>query len=362
VNLRRPLPTLARAACLAAVLLGCERPTAAPERVSSNPLPTALAWRAIIPEVIPTYDGSGEVVHPDVVYTPPGVFAHTWHLVLTPYPTGAGALYENPSVYASDDGVAWHVESGVVNPLARPRPQAHGEVLSDPALVFVPESGELWLYYRSYTSDSDYVWLMRTSDAVHWSSPVLVFGTAAGQALSPSVVHRTADEWLMWTVSGHCDGGGDTHMDVRRSADGLRWSPPETVILAGLSPWHVFVRWVESLSTWVLATNVKTDSSSCLTTELHLAFSSDGLRWTLRSHAWLVAGEDPTGMFSRVVYRSAFAEVGNNLRFWYSGAAMKYVTSVCRKGQEVCGDSVLQWSSLGTEIRPTTAILAGPIR
>jgi hypothetical protein len=310
----------------------------------------------IAPVAIATYDGSGQVVHPDVVHSPPGVFAYPWHLVLTPYPNGMGD-YENPSVYASLDGVTWQVESGAVNPVARARRYPVGELLSDPALVYVPESQELWLYYRSYTSDSDYVWLMRSSDAVHWSDAALLFVTGSGQALSPSIVRRAAGQWLMWTVSGRCIGSASTRVDVRLSADGLRWSPPQAVTVSGLSPWHVFVRWVESLSAWVMVTNVKTEQDGCVTTQLYLALSRDGMQWMHGQRAWLAAGGDSLGLFSSVVYRSAFAEVGDSLRFWYSGAAMHRRSYLCERGQSMCSDSTLTWSGLGTEIRRATAVL-----
>jgi hypothetical protein len=355
----RPGSGLALAlSCLAAGLPGCEHPTEVREVATTPPAsPVRVARRAITSERITTYEGSGQVVHPDVVYTPPGAFAHVWHLVLTPYPVATGSLYENPSVYYSDDGIAWTIEPGVVNPLARPRPSSNGEALSDPALVYVSESHELWLYYRSYTRDSDDVWVLRTPDAVHWSSPDLVLATPSGQALSPSVVHRGPGDWLMWTVSGHCGDGG-SHVELRRSADGLQWSAPQAVALDSLSPWHVFVRWVASLGSWVLVTNVKDKPSECLTSELYVAFSSDGVTWTHGAHPWLAAGDDSLGLFTSVVYRSAFAEVGDSLRFWYSGASNTLKTYICHKGQMICSDSILVWGGLGTEMRSATDVRA----
>src|SRR6185312_1191926 len=47
---------------------------------------------------MPTYDGSGEVVHPDAATTPPGWSLMTDHVVATPYP-GGSARYENPSYF-----------------------------------------------------------------------------------------------------------------------------------------------------------------------------------------------------------------------------------------------------------------------
>ena len=346
---------------LAAVLFGCERPTAVRETISTAPPhPTAGAARVISPVVLPQVESSNQGVHPDGGLTPPGAFAYPWHLVLTPYPYSL-ALVENPYVFASPDALTWAVEPGAVNPVARPRPQSNGELLSDPALVYVPESQELWLYYRSYTPDSDRVWLIRSADAVNWTPPALVFAVADGQALSPSVVHRAPGEWLMWTVSGHC-AQGVPHVELRRSVNGLAWSAPEMVSLPGLAPWHVFVRWVESLRSWVLATNVKTGPYTCLTKDLYLATSSDGLSWKHGDSPWLSAGEDSLGLFPSVVYRTAFAEVGDSLRFWYSGAAMQYRTSTCHNGTMTCTDSSLVWSRLGTEIRAATDVLLLPIQ
>lgn len=355
----RPGPLALALSCLAAGLLGCEHPTAIRESGTPPPaLPALAPSRVITPEFIVTYDGSGQVVHPDVVVTPPGVFAHPWHLALTPFPGGA-PTYENPSIYASDDGETWVVEPGASNPVALPRRSVAGELLSDPALVYVPESRELWLYYRSYTADSDYVWLLRSPDAVHWSAPALVLAAGIGQVLSPSVVRRSAGEWLMWSVSGRCDAG-NAHLDLRRSADGLAWSAPQALVLPGLSPWHVFVRWVASLSTWMLATNVKSQAGSCLTKELYLAFSDDGVLWTPRDTAWLDTGSDPSALFSGSVYRAAFAETGDSLRFWYSGAVMTDTMYACQ--QRMCMGSALRWSRLGTEIRAATDVLARPHR
>ena len=322
------------------------------------PRPAASGARLIEPVALPPAEGYYQYVHPDVVATPPGTFAFDWHLVLTPYP-GSQAQFENPYVYASADGLSWLVEPGEANPVARPRAGPSAEALSDPALVSVPEIHELWLYYRSYTVDSDLVWLVRSGNAVNWSTPTVVLAAAAGSAISPSIVHRAPGDWLMWTVNGHCVSG-PTRVELRRSADGIQWSDPETVTLPGLSPWHVFVRWVESLESWVMLTNVKGDAGGCLTKELYVAVSPDGVQWTPGTKPWLSAGEDSLGLFASVVYRSAFAEVGDSIRFWYSGAAMTYRTYSCWRGGMTCVDSVLVWSRLGTEIRPATDVLRRP--
>jgi len=69
----------------------------------------------------PTYDGSGQAVHPDLVYFPDGWGkdreGNNWNywLVMTPFPNRKDN-YENPSILVSDDGVKWRTPPGLENP------------------------------------------------------------------------------------------------------------------------------------------------------------------------------------------------------------------------------------------------------
>jgi hypothetical protein len=60
---------------------------------------------------IPTYDGSNQVVHPDVLF-----INDTFRLAITPYPLGNNQ-YENPSVYESSDGFHFTELKSGINPL-----------------------------------------------------------------------------------------------------------------------------------------------------------------------------------------------------------------------------------------------------
>ena len=70
----------------------------------------------------PTYDESGQVVHPDLVYFPEGwgrdKKGNDWNywLALTPFPN-CKESYENPSVLVSNDGVIWRAPHGLKNPV-----------------------------------------------------------------------------------------------------------------------------------------------------------------------------------------------------------------------------------------------------
>jgi len=70
-------------------------PTEAPAR------PPVLANAPAFQE-IPTYDGSGQAMHPDIAYFPDGWRGYKYWMVMTPY-TYDSAGRENPSIVVSDD-------------------------------------------------------------------------------------------------------------------------------------------------------------------------------------------------------------------------------------------------------------------
>jgi len=73
-----------------------------------------LKLRENKPLFIPTYDGSGQAVHPDILY-----WKDQYWMTCTPYPYGVDT-YENPCIYTSKDNYNWQVPDGCINPLAYP--------------------------------------------------------------------------------------------------------------------------------------------------------------------------------------------------------------------------------------------------
>ena len=111
--------------------------------------PDQVPFDEIIPLDFATYDGAHQVVHPDFVATPTGLFARPYHLAITPYPYGNPA-FENPSFFESTRRSTWALTEGAPNPVVKP---TEG-YLSDPDVVLLPEAGELWLYYRQVTTEN----------------------------------------------------------------------------------------------------------------------------------------------------------------------------------------------------------------
>ncbi len=266
---------------------------------------------------IPTYEGSGQVVHPDYVRTPDGAFTAPHHLAITPYPFSDPAR-ENPSHFVGLRRDEWSLELGAPNPVARP---VVG-YLSDPDMVYVPETRELWLYYRHVPGDN-FILLTRSTDGLRWSAPVQVVHRPAHEVVSQSVVRRGPGDWWMYSVNAGDKGcaSPSTTIEVRRSMDGISWGEPEPLALADkdLFAWHLEVQWIPSRNEFWALYNVKRNGS-CATPALFMATSPDGHTWTELPTAVLIRGRVPE--FADIVYRSTldYDPLSDAITFWYSGA------------------------------------------
>lgn len=267
---------------------------------------------------IATYDGSGEVVHPDVVRVPRRWSLGQRFLAITPYRNGNSA-YENPSIFTAGDASEWQEPPGASNPIARPS----AGYLSDPDMVFEPDSRELWMYYRGVSADNS-IYLTRSSDGITWREPTVLIRAPRHQIVSPSVVRLRANEWHMWSVDAGVQGCTATHTVVehRTSADGVNWSRPREARLSTelpLDAWHIDVEWIEELGEYWALYNVKTPGT-CATPALYLATSLDGENWTTHPTPLLERGA--IAEFNDIVYRSSIEYYAplDLVTVWYSGA------------------------------------------
>jgi hypothetical protein len=273
-----------------------------------------------------TYDGSGQAVHPDFVRLPSAWSGDPYRLVATPYP-GGDAAYENPSLFTGSTLTSWVVPASVVNPLENPRGSGY---LSDPDINYDPDAGELRIYYRRVTTQNE-IWMIRSSDGVVWTAPVLSVAAANHFIVSPTIVRRSATRWLMWSVNSGVIGCGasSTSVELRRSADGVRWSAPEKVAISDPDgfPWHIDVEWIPSRNEYWAVYPVKV-AGSCTTDRLRFATSADGVRWTTYPAPILLRGASDD--LQDVLYRSTldYDAASDVVTLGYSGA--KFVEGAYR--------------------------------
>lgn len=226
---------------------------------------------------VPTYDSSGQGVHPDVVYIDSGFGSKLWKywMAFTPY-TGGNDKTENPSILASHDGVDWVVPDGLVNPIV-PLPSIPNSHNSDTDMVYF--SNKLYMYYRETVKTeprSHKIYLKTSTDGVVWSAPIEILSDTSGRSdalLSPAIVIDGA-VWYMWIV----DGWGNL---VRKSStDGISWSNNTDTTTTGMPTnrrhWHVDVIKTGNIYEALFHTSTATGGTD---SRLHYGYSSDGLNW-----------------------------------------------------------------------------------
>lgn len=277
----------------------------------------------------PTYDSSGQMTHPSVVYFENGWNGYKYWQAMTPFP-GGDEDAENPSIIASNDGLTWEVPAGLVNPV---EPQPANGHNADPELVHNPETDELWLYYGEFTTGvdgrSDF-YLKRTSDGINWSAKQLVLSSVSTgeedhKIISPAVIYKDGD-FYMWSVNAGSGAGegcfaDTTTLEFRTSADGENWSAAQNATISQslfgveYNVWHPeVVYFAEKREYWMLFAGYQAPVH-CGFNALFAARSPDGLTWTSFWDPVLypILGWDQTTM-----YRASFVYDNETIKLWYS--------------------------------------------
>lgn len=278
---------------------------------------------ALIP--VETYEGSGQLVHPDAAVSPGRWQGKRYWIAGTPYPSG-NPRYENPSIYQGRVSREMRVPPGVTNPLVT---ATSGGYMSDPDMLHDPDSGELRMYYRETLNGMDELLLITSADGVHWSPSRVVTSGVRYALISPAIVRESATSWRMWTVNASAQGcftlTAEMTLQQRRSVDGITWNAPEPVILRipGRVPWHWDVQYVPAKSEYWALVAAYPEGTSCSRTAVYFARSTDGTTWRVSPTALLGPGEfEP---LRDVVYRSSFHyhDGSDAVSVWFSGAKLE---------------------------------------
>ncbi len=316
--------------------------------LSTTPAAATLLTNAASPDTTPTYDSSGQVVEPDVLYVPGGWHGYHYWMAVTPY-TCSDERHENPSILASNNGRNWVTPTD--GNTTAPAPLVPGGqncsyafVNNDPSIVMVDDV--MYMYYMvEYRSqgptcpDSINVFRISTSDGVNWSQPEnLVWGDAAFHyehcysssatyKLSQSVVYKDGT-WYMWYVdypaSAQCGSSAQIHR--MSSTDGVHWPTANNVTCTMSSqqgyPFHLTVKYYAG-SYEMLYTACGSDHN------LYYATSSNGTSWTSNTTAVLSPGSTWDDL---LIYRSGFTGKYPNIAVFYNAASTTNCTNPCSDG------------------------------
>lgn len=302
-------------------------------KLTENDMQRITSTRRHYPMMLdtPTYEGSGEVVHPDVTYIPDGFGSQKWRywMVMTPLP-GRSDQFEDPSILVSHDGLTWDVPPGLTNPLV-PSPGGSNDHNSDPCMLYL--NGKLHLWYRetmkSVTPREQRIKYMTSTNGISWTTPQTAILDDSGNPeglMAPTVIHKNG-QFMMW----YMDGKATDSLTKRTSTNGLNWSNPVKCSTTGMPSgrvyWHAQVNPNPDGRLDMIFASYPIDGS---TGWLHYGYSfDDGKTWTTGPPFVDILYPHETQRF----YRGCIRHVDENpniYEIWYSslgGASNAYRVS-----------------------------------
>lgn len=261
--------------------------------------------------VIPTYEGSGQAIHPDVYYNSKGWNGYKYWMAFTPYANGVDTV-ENPSIVVSHDGVTWVVPPGVTNPLV-PRPTGLGALNynADPDII-EGYDGKLYLFYIDGTTD---VWVISSVDGVTWTTPVKIIDMSVQTIISPSVI-LDGGVYRMYYV----DAAENPNILKYRTAATPTgtWSAPITCsvspIPSGKDIWHINISKEKDEYHLIVTTAL---SGSHTNNNLHFATSNNGVDFAMTSSPIMIPSATTNKWDNSRIYRSSLIKVDEGHGWYY---------------------------------------------
>lgn len=197
---------------------------------------------------IQTYEGSGQTVHPHVLFFDEKFMGFHYIMAITPYPYSNNA-HENPSIFGSHDGVIWEVPDGVINPVVGiPIDIAYGGYYSDPFILRKDNILELWFRHtlgRSPEGQSirrnshNRIYRTVSTDLKNWSPLDIMLDCPDNldAFMSPTVIHN-GSKYRIWYANFN------SQLFYIESDDFVSWSERVRVYadLGGLGIWHHEIR------------------------------------------------------------------------------------------------------------------------
>jgi hypothetical protein len=230
---------------------------------------------------IPTYEKSGQAVHPDVWHDKSTPVPYV--LAFTPYPFSMDA-YENPSIAVSQDGLRFREEVAGINPLAGKPSVDHND---DPDMFL---HGGAWniVYLETMRPRCQNLVLLESPDRIHWSRRLLYTAnlrpTDAGSGDS-FIVSPAFIEYADTCYFAYVNISASPHRIEIVPADrelNPDFSSPLIPSIDGYSenPWHVDI--LNDRGTWyMLLCSVASDPKKGKVYSLSIARSTDLSHWQL---------------------------------------------------------------------------------
>lgn len=260
---------------------------------------------------IPTYDGSGQAVHPDVYYNSTGLWGYKYWMAMTPYKNSLDKL-ENPSLLCSNDKLNWYVPKNITNPLSpSPTDGSHG---ADTDLVYNPIDNKLYIYWVN-VQDTGNTIRMRTFDGENVSDEYIITGIT-GKIVSPAVILDDGT-YYMYVVD---TTSSPYQVVLYSSPDGINFANPQNIQITqidGKDIWHINVeKYGNGLREYVAMGTQGTYGANGM---LYFGESSDYMSpWTLNPTPLITPR---AGYWDGTqIYRSSGLSNDTGIDIWYSAS------------------------------------------
>lgn len=287
-------------------------------------MPTSRPYNVPQHLTTPTYDGSGNTVHVDVV----DMRLHGWSswrgyrfwMAHTPYPN-SNDLFENPSILASHDGIIWEKPAGLARDPLYTRPSEKWN--SDTDLTYDPVADELVLLFRRYEGGLQRWMYARSGDGRSWPTQALWlpgWSQPGEEAVSPALTRLPSGGWAVFAF-----GVTDPRTMYRWTAPtptGPFSSTPDICSGMGLWAWHLDV--IEHQGRLLALVDEGRERGWMPTDPQGLIAATstdDGLTWTRNPDPIIALTDNGTGWDSFDLYRGGFQPHDNrvDMRVWYCG-------------------------------------------
>lgn len=244
------------------------------ERLAPYTLPRPSGYSAVGAAITPTYDGSGQTVHPSVVdmvhETGEPFRGFRFWMAITPYADSNDQL-ENPCILVSNHGWEWQEPQGINNPLDQPvggpAGSPDGGYNSDTELAWDPEGERFILYWRRAFEK---LHAAESVDGIHWTYHWNRLSAGSVELISPSIARRGPSDWWLFA--------GGAVVRVYRSASPLGpWDLQGAIQVPTPSGtqnlWHYSVHWDQPTGHFFM-------SATSRDWAIYPAVSLDGINWT----------------------------------------------------------------------------------
>lgn len=223
---------------------------------------------------IPTYDGSGQAVHPSLLVQDD---SPRFILSFTPY-TDTDDMVENPSIVISDDGLNFREEKKGLNPLVPAPEKDHND---DPDLFYSKGKYGI-LYLETMRPKKQTLILLESTDRIHWKKCIIheerLDQGSGCFMLSPKYIEKDGLSYLFY-VNRDAAGGYQIEYVTGKDIYSLDFAHRNEVTVSGLEelPWHLDIL----PGGYMLLTTAK-DAEKDSRYTLRIASSRDLEQWRIK--------------------------------------------------------------------------------